>query len=216
MRRLMLGVMLTCVALSAEASDDDSIFGTHSVVFEPGQSSGILHSCTLVYRAVHPDYAYRNGNPAIIVGSIGVRYFGAKSRMILTLKIGVKDISIPNAPFIRPYFAYLQTPNAATAKSTHKSMNGDEGFRLIAIELNETTTNLVMEMLEANKVTIGFNRKKDGLDVLVPIDLTVFDAEVSDAGKVVRKRSNEATTQFLGCFKKILEQAIQDVPKQRK
>jgi len=58
------------------------------------------------------------------------------------------------------------------------------------------------------RVTIGFNREKGGLDVLVPIDLKVFDAEYSDSGKVVRKRSNEAITQFLGCYKELLEQGL--------
>lgn len=127
------------------------------------------------------DYAYRNGNSIMIDGNIGVRQFDAK--MILTLKIGVMDIGVPNAPFTRPYFAYLQTPDATTAKSRSETRDGDEGFRLIAIGLNDTTGKLLLEMLESGKVTIGFNRKKDGLDVLLPIDLKVFDAEYPNSGR---------------------------------
>jgi len=204
-RAVVIGCLST-QASAAIAQDDDSIFGTHGVVFQPGQSSGILHSCTLVYRAAQADYAYRNGSPVMIVGSIGVRQFDAK--MILTLKIGVKDIDVPNAPFTRPFFAYLQTLNATTAKSRSETRDGDEGFRLIAIGLNDTTSKLLLEMLGSGKVTIGFNRKKNGLDVLVPIDLNVFDAEYPDSGKVVRKRSNEAITRFLGCYKVLLEQVV--------
>ena len=213
-QRLAHAVAIGCLTTQAHfsmAQDDDSIYGTHSVVFQPGQSSGILHSCTLLYRATQADYAYRNGSPIMIVGSIGVRQFDAN--MILTLKIGVKDIGAPNAPFTRPYFAYLQTSNATTAKSPHQSLDGDEGFRLIAVGLNDASTKLLFEMLEASKLTIGFNRRKGGLDVLVPIDLKVFDAEYPDSGKVVRKRSNEAITQFLGCLKEIMAQAISKQPK---
>ena len=212
----ILARAVVIVCLSAQASfaigqDDESIYGTHSVVFQPGQSSGVLHSCTLVYRATQADYAYRNGNPVMIVGNIGVRRFDTK--MILTLKIGVMDIDVPNAPFTRPYFAYLQTPNATTANSHSETRDGDEGFRLIAIGLNDTTGKLLFEMLESGKVTIGFNRKKDGLDVLVPIDLKVFDAEYPDSGNVVRKRSNDAITQFLECYRELLEQGISKSPK---
>lgn len=201
--RAIVIVCLSAQVSFAIAQDDDSIYGTHSVVFQPVQSGGVLLSCTLVYRAVQADYAYRNGSPTMIVGNIGVSQFDAN--MFLTLKIGVKDINVPNAPFTRPYFAYLQTPKATTAKSHYKAGDGDEGFRLIAVGLNDTTTKLIIEMLDTGKVTIGFNRKKDGWDVLAPIDLEVFDAEYPDSGKVVRKRSNEAITQFLGCFKEILQ-----------
>ena len=191
------------------AQDDASIYGTHSVVFQPVQSGGVLHSCTLVYRAVHADYAYRNGSPIVIVGNIGVHQQDAN--MILVLKIGVKDV--PNAPFTRPYFGYLQTANATTAKGRSDAHDGDEGFRLIAVGLDDVSIKLIFEMLDAGKVIIGFNRNKNGIDVLVPIDLKVFDAEPLPPQSFRRKRSDEANTQFLGCFKEILQQGISKLPK---
>ena len=68
-------------------------------------------------------------------------------------------------------------------------------------------------MLDAGKVIIGFNRNKNGIDVLVPIDLKVFDAEPLPPQSFRRKRSDEANTQFLGCFKEILQQGISKLPK---
>jgi len=195
----------------AIALDDESIYGTQSVVFQAGQSGGALHSCTMIYRAVQADYAYKNGDPVMINGNISFRQFDGKN-MMLTLKIGVMDIGIPNAKFTRPYFAYLQTPNATTAKSTIKTGDGDEGYRLIVIDINDTTNKLLVEMLASGKVTIGFNRKKDGLDVIVPIDLKVFDAEYLSSGKVIRKRSDETITQFLLCFKELLEKGTSKSP----
>ena len=209
--RAIVTVYLSAQVSLAVAQDDNLIYGTHSVVFQPGQSSGVLHSCTLVYRTVQADYAYRNGSPVVIVGNIGVRQFDAK--MVLTLKIGVKDLAVQNAPFTRPYFAYLQTPNATTAKSVHITDDGDEGFRLITVGLSEASNNLLIEMLQSGKVTIGFNREKGGLDVLVPIDLTVLDAEYPGSGKVVRKRSNETITRFIGCYEDLLNQDISNTSK---
>lgn len=183
--------------------NNESIYGTHSVAFQPGQSNGVLHSCTLIYRATQADYAYREGAPTLIVGNIGVRRFDKK--MIMTLKIGAMDMDVQNAVFTRPYFAYLQTPNATTTRSVSKIMDGEKGFRLIAFGLNDTTGKLLLEMLDSGKVTVGFNRKKDGLDVLVPIDLKVFDTEYLSSGKVIRKRSDEAILQFLACYKELLD-----------
>lgn len=57
--------------------------------------------------------------------------------------------------------------------------------------------------------TIGFNLVENGLDVMIPVDLQVSDTEVLASGKVVRKRSNNAITQFLECYKEILEQALE-------
>lgn len=205
---VVVGCLSTQASFAIAAQDDESICGTHSVTFQPGQSSGVLHSCTLLYRATQADYVYRDGNPIMIDGNIAVRQFAAK-KMMLSLKIGVMDIGlVPNALYTRPYFAYFQTPNATTAKSSIKTGDGDEGFRLIVFDFNDTTEKLLLEMLKSGKVTIGFNRKKDGSDVLVPIDLKVFDTEYPDSGKVVRKYSNEAITQFAGCYKELLKQGI--------
>ena len=196
----------------AIAQDDESIYGTYSVVFQTGQSGGELHSCTMVYTAMQADYAYKNGNPIMINGNISLRQFNGKN-MILTMKIGVKDFGAPNSQFTRPYFAYLQTPNVTTVKSSTKIGDGDEGYRLIVIDINDTTEKLLIEMLESGKVTIGFNREKGGLDVIVPIDLKVFDAEYQSSGKVIRKRSDETIIQFIGCYKELLGMDSKDVTK---
>lgn len=212
-QRLALAVVigwLTAQASFAIAQDDATIYGTHSVIFQPVRSNGVLRSCTLVYRAVQADYAYRNGSPIVIVGNIGVHQ---DANMVLALKIGVKDLDVPNAPFTRPYFAYLQTANLTTARSRHETLDGDEGFRLIAVGLSEASTKLLLEMLDTGEVTIGFNRNKNGIDVLVPIDLKVFDAEPLPPQSFRRKRSDDAITQFSGCFQEILEQGISKQPK---
>jgi hypothetical protein len=142
---------------------------------------------------VQADYAYRNGSPIVIVGNIGVHQ---EANMVLALKIGVKDLDVPNAPFTRPYFPYLQP--LTTARSRHETLDGDEGFRLIVVGLSEASNKLLLEMLDTGEVTIGFNRNKNNIDVLVPIDLKVFDAEPLPPQSFRRKRSDNAITQFSG------------------
>lgn len=75
---VLLFVFGCLIAKAIYGQDDDSIYGTHAVVFQPVQSAGSLQGCTLVYRAVQADYAYRRGKPIVIVGNIAVHQFGTK------------------------------------------------------------------------------------------------------------------------------------------
>ena len=205
MKRIIATLFLFSFANIANALDDDSIIGTHSVKFQPIQVGGELQGCTLVYMAVQYDDAYPDGKPVVIVGNIGTGQFGAN--VILTLKVGVKNL-VGNGPIVRPNFAYLQTKSYSTAKVKQSARNGDEGFRLYVYSLfDPKVLDLYKEIMDSGKVTVGFNRKKDGMDVLVPIDLSVSDAESPDGDKVVRKRSNEAVSNFAICSTTLLNQA---------
>jgi hypothetical protein len=200
MKRIIATLFLFSFATLANALDDDSIIGTYSVKFQPTQVDGELHACTLLFRAVQ----YLDGSPVMILGNIGNRQVGAN--LHLTLKVGVKNL-VGNGPIVRPNFAYLQTKSYSTAKVKQKAMNGDEGFRLYAYSLfDPTVLDLYKEIMDSSKVTVGFNRKKGGMDVLVPIDLSVSDVEYLDGDKVVRKRSNEAVSNFVTCSATLLNQ----------
>jgi hypothetical protein len=72
--------------MASEVSDD-SIYGTHSVVYEPVNIGG-LEGCILIYRAIHPDHAYRGGKAVVIFGHIGVLHRGG-TKPVLALKIKV-------------------------------------------------------------------------------------------------------------------------------
>jgi hypothetical protein len=208
-RKLLLVVMLTCAAANlANAQEDDSIIGTHSVWFQPIQVGGELQGCTLVYRAVQNDSAYLDGSPVVIIGNIGIGQIGAN--VALTFKVGVKNL-VENGTIVRPNFAYLQTKSYSTAKVKQQVMDGDEGFRLYAYSLFDSTVlNLYGEIMDSGTVTIAFNRKKGGMDVLVPIDLSVSDAAYPEGGKVVRKRSTEAVRNFASCSTTLMNQAMEN------
>lgn len=207
----------TAQASLAIAEDDSLIYGTHRVVFQPIRSSGVLQGCSLVYTAVIADHVYKNGSLVAINGNVSIYQGGKKGGNVgLNLKIGINDFVSPKASFSGPYFAYLQTENETTAKSLHEAFDGENGYRFFVFHLNEASTKLIVEMVDTGKVTIAFNRKKGGIDVLVPVDLTVIDAEYQGegnvfTGKVVRKHSNEGPLQFLSCVGEVLEQAKQAI-----
>lgn len=207
----MLRSIVTAITLSlslavpAHAQTDDSIAGTHAVIFQPVQVSGTVEGCTLVYRAVQFDSVYLNGSPVVAVGNIGVQQHGGN--MIVTFKIGVKNLA-GNAPFVRPNFAYLQTKSGSTAKVKQQSRDGDDGFKLYVYSFFDPTVQKIFdEMIRAEKITIGFNRTPKGMDVLVPIDLDVIDATYPGGTKVSRVRTNETMKDFMGCYLTLLDQA---------
>lgn len=207
-------VVIGCLSVQlsvALALDNDSIYGTYGVVFQPVQVGGDLQGCSLVYNAVQADFAYLNGEPVVILGNIGFHQYGAK--LMLTLKVGVKGLK-DNGAIDRPNFAYLQTKSYSTAKVKQQSHEGDEGYRLFAYSLYDAPVmNLFNEMMDSGKVTVAFNRKKDGLDVVVPVDLDVIGAEYPGGDIVVRKRSKETLENFTNCFLTLTEQAKRSLDK---
>lgn len=210
MRRLFVGLVLLWSAFAAIAADD-SIAGTHSVVFQPVQVRGELQGCTLVYRAAQFDYAYLEGRPVVAIGNIGIQQFG--TQMLFSLKVGLKDL-LGNNPMVRPTFAYLQTKSSSTAKVKQESRAGDDGFQLFAYSFFDPSVQKVIEeMTESGRVTLAFNRKKNGMDVLVPIDLDVIDATYPGGNVVQRKRSGETLGAFMGCYLKLIEQAQSSLQK---
>ena len=195
-------VWLMSLNVGVLAQEDTSIFGTNSVSFVPLQVGGGLRGCTLVYEAVAADHVYSGGDPVVVVGNIAVH--SQDMNVTLALKIGIRGLLSRDQRFQAPIFAYLQTDNSSTAKLRHVSADGDEGFRLFIVRLDDEATKLLAETIQAGRVTVGFNRKENGLDVLVPVDLTVVNSVVSGS-RVVRTRSGDATKQFMKCVLDVVE-----------
>jgi hypothetical protein len=213
----MLRSIVTAMTLSltlvvfAHAQTDDSIAGAHAVTFQPVQAGGTLIGCSLVYRAVQFDHAYLGGKPVVALGNIGLNQ--TEGKMALTLKMGVKPLA-GNSPFVSPTFTYLQTKNASTAKVKQAGREIETGFRYVVYSFFEPTIQQVVnDMIESGKVTLAFNRKLNGMDVLVPIDLDVIDTTYPGGNSVARVRSKETMNDFLACFTKLLDQAMVSLDK---
>jgi hypothetical protein len=204
---LMIVAALIICTLGFAYAQDDSIYGTVKVTFQPVQSLGETWGCTFVYSAVYPDSVYLKGTPIAIDGNISIFQFGAK--LGLQLKIGVKKLAGIGS-IKPPNFAYLKTDNYSTAKAQQVIGDGDAGHRLFDYALYDPSViGVYNEMLESGKVTVAFNRKKDGMDVLVPVDLKVVDSEVLKGKKVHREISEKSLPAFAECAAKLSYQAEQ-------
>jgi hypothetical protein len=186
---------------------DESVFGTHWVQFQPIQVSGELEGCQLTFLTVTADRVYRGGNQIAVNGSIVLRL--TNGALALMLKVGLKDLFSLPSDFERPAFAYLQTASASTAKARQQSRDGEPGYKLFVYNaLDEDTRGVLLELLSPGVATIGYSRKAGGMDVLVPLDLQVTDAEYTPDQRVIRTRSPEAATEFSNCTNRVLEKAI--------
>ncbi len=195
--------MLSSGAAYAEqptALDMSQFAGTVSVEFQPVQAAGVLGGCTLVYRVAQQDFVYRNGTLITIVGNIA--YFTNKNQdMIgLSLKIGTVDSFSKTAKPEAPFYAYIQTPHGTTAKSKMLSTASDTaGAKIFVYELDKGSMAVLEDILNGQPVTIGFNRHKDGMDVLSDLDLHVVTSAAASDGSIKRYRTDDAIDKFASC-----------------
>ncbi len=206
MRRTIVGAILICLTLNASAADD-SVFGTHWVKFQPIQVAGDIQGCQLTFLTVIADRVYLDGNQVAVNGSIVLR---ATDRALgLMLKVGLKDMTSPSSTFERPAFAYLQTSAGTTAKSRQQSDEGEPGYKLFVYSATDNDTmKVLLELMTSGKASIGYSRKIGGIDVLVPLDLTVADSEYTQNKKVIRTRSPEGAKGFAECTEGIISRVL--------
>jgi hypothetical protein len=202
----IVAAILSSTAIPIHALDLSPLVGTVQVQFQPVQSQGVTEGCTLVYRVIGQDHAYRKGSLVSLAGNIAIWSNKQRSNIVLALKIGIIDSLDPRAPSTLPFFAYLQTPHGSTAKSMLAQNDSEPGFRLFIYELNGDAVNVYADILHGEPVMIGFNRKKDGLDVLVPLDLHIVDTSVSRDGSTVRRQSVEMLVNFSACASGVIKQ----------
>jgi hypothetical protein len=204
---LMAVAALMVCTFDVAYAQDDSIYGTVKVTFQPVQSLGETWGCTFAYAAVYPDSVYLKGTPVAIDGNISLLQFGEK--LGLQLKVGVKKLAGVGS-IKPPNYAYMKSDNYSTEKAKQVIRDGDTGYRLFDYSMDElSVVGVYNEMIESGKVTVAFNRKKDGKDVLVPVDLRVADSKVLKKKKVNREISEKSIHDFADCAAKLSNQAEQ-------
>ncbi|OAI46195.1 hypothetical protein AYO43_01325 [Nitrospira sp. SCGC AG-212-E16] len=198
--------IVASTATPMHALNLSAIMGTMEVEFQPMQSAGIKEGCTLVYRVIGQDHAYRKGNLITLTGNIAYHTNLDRSSPGLSLKIGTIDTQAYYAQLEPPSFAYIQTPHGTTARSKFVQADGEPGFRRFTFELDEDTVKVLADISSGTPVTIGFNRRKGGLDVLIPLDLRVAATTVYADGSMNRRQSDDMLYQFALCNVEVTEQ----------
>lgn len=205
---VLRSLMFFCLAPATSGAQGLSdLNGTYQVAFAPMQSGGRLQGCSLVFKAIAEDHVYQSGRPILLVGNVTVYTAPDKKGFALAVKLGIGDPLNTAAPFEAPAVAYLQTRSANTASALADSQPSDiPGYRMFVYRITDESTMTVMkEMLESNSVTIGFNRHRGGLDLLVPIDLSVIDT-VHDGKGFKRQHSPQAVLQYSECSVNVVQE----------
>ena len=204
----LITAAIVAIAVTPAQAIDPSIFvGTIDVQFQPMQSAGVKEGCSLVYRAIQQDIAYQQGKLIAISGSI-VFISSNEGTPALGLKVATINLLDDHATPKRPYFAYIQTPHGTTAGSKVFQADSPDmpGGKIFTFNLDEDAMKVMGDIHNGSQVTIGFNRTKGGMDVLVPLDLSVIESTVSDTG-YNRRHSDETIDQFSSCVLEISQRA---------
>ena len=201
----MIRVLLTLVALFAidstiaqsinnglgiSNSNISSFAG--NVVYEANKSKqGSVDSCGFEFVAFINDWSYYQGQKFRLNGSFGVGR-GANNSSLGTLKVITQKVdNMGNAlgnPE-KPFFAYLKNDNGVNnSKSFIKSFDTElPGGILVAFNFDSLTQELLLGAITDNKIAIAFNRRKNGQDIEVPLDLTVVSLD-KNLNKVISPR----------------------------
>ncbi len=199
--------MLLGAAPVIQALDLTPLVGTTEVQFHPVQSGGLVEGCTLIYHVIGQDYVYQEGNLIGLVGTIAYYTNNDRNTIGLSLKIGVLDSLESHARMEAPFFAYLQSPHGTTLTSKFAKADPEmPGSRLFAFEFDENALQVFKDLMDGLPITIGFNRHKGGLHILVPLDLGIAESIVGADGSVARRRSGDMLNQFITCTTEVTEQ----------
>lgn len=186
----------------------EEMIGTNRVEFAPMKVQDRLEGCSLTFNNIVRDQVYQNGAYVYVGGYISI-YKNPKG-VVFGIKVGTKNLEDSQPK--KPNFAYLQTVTATTSKIKPEIFDIDgDGFKLFIYQFDDEIIKIYEEMLEFNKATIGFNRKSGGLDLMVPVDLTVKDVVIEDK-KIKKIYSPEMVLEFSNCSIQIFEEALTASP----
>lgn len=207
MKRLSAAFVTLSLAAPAAAQGNLDVVlrnleGTTGVSFVPTMSQGQLVGCGLEINALARDFTYKRGGFIKIGGSVGF-LSGRAGQIAVTLKLIVHDVNPVDLSFAPspPASAYFATgPAKTSAKARLGSYPSDTpGANFTAFDFVKSTP-LLLEATRNQKITVAFARTLDGMDVLVPIDLTV--SGITD-GK--RSYSSEMLNEFHTCSQSLLK-----------
>lgn len=186
------------------------IAGTWRVEFSEISVAGKSEGCSMVYTSVFPDSVYRSGQLNVAVGNI--TFMGANAQTIgFSLKVGVRPFLDSTAPFERPDFAYISTSQGSSANVKQVAVAGDEGFTMFVYSFTDPQFMKVLQgILRDDVLTVGFNRKANGIDQRFEVDLRVEDTAF-DAAAFSRKQSANVKNKFIECVLPILNRAISEI-----
>jgi len=198
-------VMMASACSYALSSNDE---GTYSVKFKPKSTQGELDGCMLEYAATYNDHVYHHGDVYVISGFVGVYFL--KDSLALVLKAGHAKLD-PKIKIEKPYFVFAKAGGLSTAKFKGNSTINEKNFKLSIFSVFENIEimDFVDSMISSKTFSIGYNLKEGGMDVVVPIDLTVKETAITNDRGYVRFSSDEMLGSFVACYSELLDKQME-------
>lgn len=168
-----------------------------------------MTGCTLVFTVVAQDFAYRDGGLVSIDGSMSVslaKYADGMPSLQTSLKLLPSDALDENGEIVRQPFTpesiwYLDSDGLPNGSSATSSIPSGAGGRFAIFKFDDAWAS-VQRMVNVDKtLVVAYNRTPGGLNVRVPIDLTV----ISDDGQSV-ERSDKTVQDWAACNLKLFDQ----------
>lgn len=160
------------VLFAATANAQQMPNGTVDVYFQQLSRNGVLDGCSLVFTALTTDTAYLNGAQVTMNGSIAVRDLDGK-RLMFTGKLGTRTFEQQDSKWSEPHYFYFATKTGTTAGKSKIAASETTGYKLlIADAMEPSITRLLVDIAKTGGFTVGFNRKENGQDVYVKVDLS--------------------------------------------
>lgn len=175
--------------------------GTTFVLPMNQSREGVIDACGFEFNALTFDFAYKKGEPILINGSFAIRKFEDK-QLYLTYKLGTFNYLNTELVPEAPNFAWMKLGDVLVKPDTSSEAEA-KGYRLYISALKQGTAKGLDSIIKQDKVIVGFNRKDGGLDVVVPLDLSVRDTKM-EGEKAVRIRDDKLGKGFDVCIKELL------------
>ena len=208
---LLTAILLISSGAHAENKENgalNSLIGTLEITSSRTSANGKLIGCEILYGAMIFDNTYSQGAPYIVKGSFGISAINNNSSLALGLKVATYRLYPQNNGDVstkpeRPYLAYLKAANGINNVSGYLSKSDSDnmdGGVFYVYKFDTRLADILGQMANTKTISIVFNRREGGYDVIVPIDLTV--ASVNDKG--VRSHSDKNIYEFSTCSSDLL------------
>lgn len=189
----------------AEQTYLDKISGTLSVISQPFISEGVVTGCTFVFNSLTKDHIYRQGDFIKVTGSFGL--MKAQNSIGVTVKVVVNEMTLDQGGQIilkpsAPDRAYLIGSGYKNNLSgLVNSGPSDTAGGVFSVYQLEPSLPILMEQLQTQAASIGFNRAGGQSDIQINIDLTVEN--FTNAGE--RLHNQKAIQEFSECMMVLLK-----------
>jgi hypothetical protein len=193
-----------------QASAIEHLVGTVFVKFVEQRREGQREGCSMEYRSLFRDHIYAQGALYTLFGSFSVTLHSS-GLPLMGLKVGTQRLVAKTdrngLEFIpdRPNFAYLSNDSGVSnATAIINSMNSDtEGAKFFVFDFfSDESSDLIVGLSNSLKLNVVFNRRKNGPDLSIPLDLTVIST--SNEGK--RTISPREVLAFDRCVRQLLNE----------